>query len=738
MSTADRLGLDWPAVESVGVPGRTRTAALVAVAALLGSTLQVLYFFIDVVGLPSRFLAVVAASLVAATVLARLLTPRSAVALGGVLLLVGLWWYVQQLSGSPRIGELLTDTLSLLTGNTLLRITNIRAWVLGVTPAPTFLTWYFAMRRRYALAVAAAGGTLGFLVLTGDADLLTTLSGVVAAVASLGFGDFDRRGEPIVDAETILVTAALMVVVPSLVSVVPATAGLSLNVDGTGSETVEASLLQSGDQLSVQGSISLSPEVRFTVTSSEPRYWRIGSFDRYTGDGWVSQTNSRAYGGGRLDEPPGPTRIVEQRFRAETDAGVMPAAWKPIQSRGNPATRVDGDGGLATGAPIREGDSYRVTSAVPAATPAQLNDTTRAYPQQIEETYTQLPASTPDRVGERTDRLTREARTPYETALTIENWLENNREYSLDVRRPDGNVADAFLFEMSAGYCTYYATTMATMLRTQDIPARMAVGYTSGERVAEDRWVVRGQNAHAWVEVYFEEYGWVRFDPTPASDRESARDRNVESARERDRPSVDTNESGGPEWSPTPTATPQPLTPVDSATDAGGTPLGPQTRPGVNPEDSISTATRVGEAPTGTVGTTTDRPGPASSLPSRREAALGLLAIVGTVIGMRRSDLGRRVYRSVWLYYQPRSTPERDTERAFQRLVYYLGREHDRPRRPDETVRAYLDAVDADERAREVASIRERARYAGTVDEAAADRAVSLVDEIVRSRGTAK
>ena len=734
MSTADRLGVDWPTLEGVAMPSRTRTAALVAVAALLTSALQVLYFFIDVVGLPSRFLAIVAVSLIAATVLARVLTPRTAVALGAVLLVVGLWWYVQQLTGSPRLGDLATDTLSLVTGNTLLRIANIRAWVLGVAPAPTFLTWYFAMRRRYGLAVAVAGATLGFLVLTGDADLLTTLSGVIAGTAALGFGDFDRRGEPMVDAETILVTAALMVVVPSLVSVVPAAAGLSVNVAGTGADTVEASLLDSGDQLSVQGSISLSPETRFTVTSTESRYWRIGSFDRYTGDGWVRQTGSRSYGGGRLDEPPGPTRIVEQRFRAETDVGVMPAAYKPIQARGNPATRAVADGSLATGATIEEGDSYRVTSAVPAASPTQLNNTTQDYPDRVRETYTQLPASTPDRVGERTERLTRNARTPYETALTIENWLENNREYSLDVRRPSGNVADTFLFDMSAGYCTYYATTMATMLRTQDIPARMVVGYTAGERVAEDRWVVRGLNAHAWVEVYFEDYGWVRFDPTPASDREAARERNVESARQQGVPDVDTNETGGEEWTPTPTATPQPLTPIEGSngTNASG-PATAITRPGSNPGGNASTATRPGSNPQGGVLTSTEAAGPTGPrLPSRQEAALGLLALLGTAIGVRRSEIGRRAYRTVWLYYQPRSEPTDDIERAFQRLMYHLGQEHYRSRHPDETVPEYLDAIDADERVREVARIRERARYAGSVDDAAADRAVSIVDDIVR------
>ncbi|PSP95029.1 transglutaminase [Halobacteriales archaeon QS_4_62_28] len=715
----------------------TRAAALVAVGATLGTALQILYHFIDVVGLPSRFLLLVALSMIAATVLARVLRPRIAVAIGTVLLAAGLWWYLQQLSGAAQFGALINDTLALLTGNSLLRISNIRAWALGVTPGPVFLTWYFAVRRRYGIAIAVAGGTLGFLVLTGDADLMTTLSGVIAGTAGLGFGDFDRRREPIVDAETILVIAALMIVVPSVVTVVPATAGASLEISGSsGADTVEASLLQSGDQLSVQGSISLSPAVRFTVTSTESRYWRIGSFDRYTGDGWIRTTDSRQYDGGQLQRPRGPNRIVDQTFRAETSAQVMPAAWKPISVSGNSGTLVDGDGSLDTSATITNGTSYQVTSAVPTVSPAKLNETGQSYPRRIEDRYTQLPESTPDRVTRRTDRLTRNARTPYETAATVEQWLESNREYSLAVDRPAGSIADAFLFEMEAGYCTYYATTMVTMLRTQDIPARLAVGYTPGERVDEDRWVVRGLDAHAWVEVYFEKYGWVTFDPTPASDRGSVEQDRIETARERNMTNVDTGETGGEEWTSTPTVTPEPLTNSSGAngsTSSTSTPPGggqPTPPPGaIRGDGSNQTLIETNTSDTATGGSGTD---PSRSLPSRQETALGLLALVGTVIGARRSHLGQRAYRAVWLRYQPRDGPQTDVERAFQRLLYALGERHERSRRPDETVREYFDAVDADERAREVGAIRERARYSGSVDEADADRAVRLVNELVR------
>jgi len=57
------------------------------------------------------------------------------------------------------------------------------------------------------------------------------------------------------------------------------------------------------------------------------------------------------------------------------------------------------------------------------------------------------------------------------------------------------------------------------MLRSQDIPARYTVGYSTGQPVGNNTYEVRGMNAHAWVEVYFPEVGWVKFDPTPGGSR---------------------------------------------------------------------------------------------------------------------------------------------------------------------------------------------------------------------------
>jgi len=716
-----RRGVPTPVRERVAADP-PRLLALLAVALTLGAPLRTMFHLIDVVGSPTLFLVLTALALLGATALSRVVRPRIAILVGAVIFGVGLIWYVLNLPTDPSLAALIRDTFALLSGRSLLQIADVRLWVLSFAPAPVFLTWYFGLRRWYGTAVLAAGTALAFLVLTTDAGLVTTLLGVVGGAATLGLGDVDRRADTLGSAETVAAVLAVMLLVPSVATAAPLGGGSVLSFAEQGERpTVEGSLVESDATVAIQGSIRLSPEVRYTVQSTEPRYWKAGSYDRYTGDGWVRSGTSQAYSG-RLSAPPGPTRTVRQEFTAESAIRTVPAAWKPVQYRGGPNVTVTTPGTLQPVRSLSTGERYRVRSEVPTATPRQLRNASTDYPDRITEKYTQLPDSTPDRVRERTSVLTANADNPYETALVVEQWLENNREYSLDVDRPERNVADSFLFEMEAGYCTYFATTMVTMLRSQGVPARLAVGYTPGQQVADDRWVVRGLDSHAWVEVYFPEHGWIQFDPTPSGPRSQAEQTAVEAARANNETGVDTSETEDEGITPTPTPTPPPLT----ETNATDTPTATPTT------DNGSTATLTRPGGAGAAGTT-DGGGGLPELPSREEATLGVVALVGLVAGARRLGVTTRARRALWLRYQRREDPATDTETAFQRAMYVLG-QRERPRQPGETVRAYLDGVDAPEDIRRLAALRERARYAGTVDESTADEAVEIADSIVRDR----
>ena len=74
---------------------------------------------------------------------------------------------------------------------------------------------------------------------------------------------------------------------------------------------------------------------------------------------------------------------------------------------------------------------------------------------------------------------------------------------------------DYFLFDLQKGYCDYYASAMVVLARAAGLPARLVVGYAAGAYDAEStRYIVTADQSHAWVQVYFPDYGWIEFEPT--------------------------------------------------------------------------------------------------------------------------------------------------------------------------------------------------------------------------------
>ena len=101
----------------------------------------------------------------------------------------------------------------------------------------------------------------------------------------------------------------------------------------------------------------------------------------------------------------------------------------------------------------------------------------------------------------------------------IETYLKENFFYSLKPGiAPDGDQLEHFLFESRKGYCSYFAFAMTEMVRSIGIPARVAVGFFVEPRLQVlNFYSIRADMAHAWVEVYFDDVGWVEFDPTSST-----------------------------------------------------------------------------------------------------------------------------------------------------------------------------------------------------------------------------
>jgi hypothetical protein len=175
--------------------------------------------------------------------------------------------------------------------------------------------------------------------------------------------------------------------------------------------------------------------------------------------------------------------------------------------------------------------SWRFLNEIPAETDyssmtyasVSTNDDLRAtgtdYRGFIRDHYLQLPRELPQRVVDLAEQITRAGDTPFDRAQIVQSFLRGPQfTYEEDIEAPPAGSdgVDHFLFETREGYADYYASAMAVMLRAVGVPTRIAAGYAPGEYFAEeDLTVIRDSDSHPWVQVYFPEYGWIDFEPSP-------------------------------------------------------------------------------------------------------------------------------------------------------------------------------------------------------------------------------
>ncbi|MHB0871658.1 MAG: DUF4129 domain-containing transglutaminase family protein, partial [Chloroflexota bacterium] len=167
--------------------------------------------------------------------------------------------------------------------------------------------------------------------------------------------------------------------------------------------------------------------------------------------------------------------------------------------------------------PMRSGQQYAVISSVSVATVEQLRKAGEEYPEWTGR-YLELPSSSIRRVSNMARRLTRDAATPYDAAVALQDYLRGFKyEIKVETPPPDRDAVDWFLFTGKEGYCDYFASAMAVMARSIGIPARVVSGYNTGVLNQQTGlYEVRQENAHSWSELFFPGYGWVRFEPTPS------------------------------------------------------------------------------------------------------------------------------------------------------------------------------------------------------------------------------
>jgi hypothetical protein len=193
------------------------------------------------------------------------------------------------------------------------------------------------------------------------------------------------------------------------------------------------------------------------------------------------------------------------------------APWARHVSGAYRAVQIDRGGALYDLDGERAVSLYEADSDISTPSPEQLRGAGDYLPP-FALIYLQLPGLDP-RIPQLAAQVAGSASNSYDKAVALEQYLKTHYGYTLQL--PTSPVADPlanFLFERKQGHCEYFASSMAIMLRTLRIPARVVNGFVSDEfNDLTGNYVVRARNAHAWVEAYFPGYGWITFDPTPDS-----------------------------------------------------------------------------------------------------------------------------------------------------------------------------------------------------------------------------
>ena len=295
-----------------------------------------------------------------------------------------------------------------------------------------------------------------------------------------------------------------------------------------------------GSALAMGGPVALgdAPVMRVYAPPGYRYYWRSKVFDTYRHGRWWAQADVRRRSDfGLLPYEEGDAyllrRSVQQRFEVLTPAAMLlyaapqPLAFTSLAVLYDAIYTAPHSGEFATVTSVQareallRGQSYSVTSSLSIADEASLRAAGTDYPTWVRERYLSLPESVTPRTRELAARLAAPHATPYDAARAIESYLRQHIAYNEQVSAPPPDVepVDYVLFERPEGYCAYYASAMAVLLRAAGIPARVAVGFAQGTfDAALNAYLVVESDAHAWVEVYFPRYGWVEFEPTATRD----------------------------------------------------------------------------------------------------------------------------------------------------------------------------------------------------------------------------
>ncbi|RDE24922.1 DUF3488 domain-containing protein [Motiliproteus coralliicola] len=298
----------------------------------------------------------------------------------------------------------------------------------------------------------------------------------------------------------------------------------SLDLGQNRAKTGLSETISAGDIAQLSQSSELAFRVEFDPGSKVPpaseRYWRALVLDNYDGHRWtrgldLDQREQVDWqnNGNRWLTPPlsgSPTPLSRYDYQVMMEPTDQPwlfgLAWARSDTRGVGATR---DFRLLLDKPVARPFRYRVSSTIGYTLDAA------GLPAWLHRANLQLPDTDP-LTRDLAQRLRRDSSSAADYVHRVLRYF-NQQDFSYTLRPPllSGDRVDQFLFESRRGFCSHYAGAFVFLMRAVGLPARIVAGYQGGELNPLGGYLLVHQfDAHAWVEVWLPQQGWVRFDPT--------------------------------------------------------------------------------------------------------------------------------------------------------------------------------------------------------------------------------
>ncbi len=307
---------------------------------------------------------------------------------------------------------------------------------------------------------------------------------------------------------------------------VAAGAGVGTGIGGGGSGQLNP-ITQLRGQLRRTQSVEL---LRVKTNDRRPFYLRVTTLDLYNQAGWGQAHFSSARGSAVRHGLPETgigdgvrTKTIKTRVevRGLGDSQFLPVYATPTKVSVKGDWLFDRPSGTVFSNRTNARDlNYTFTSVTPDQSSDALLRQLKAAPpvgDDIQIAYGRGAIPREPRIQGIVNSIVSGKSTPYAKTLALYEYFrdpKNGFRYTTATKSGTSGSDLLDFLTNKQGYCEQYASAMAVMARYASLPARVAIGYTKGVH-KKDYWSVGTNDAHAWVEIYFDGIGWVPWDPTP-------------------------------------------------------------------------------------------------------------------------------------------------------------------------------------------------------------------------------